>query len=200
MKISPLIIVLAAGLIAPCAAYAVKTAKADPKHDRHTPVEVTSDTLEVFQKENRAVFTGHVVAIQGEIRLKSDVMTVHYRKQAEPGEPKDKTKSATPGDVQDSAIEKIDADGNVFLSTPQETASGATGTYEPQKHEIHLHDHVVLTRGKNVLKGEHLVYNLDSGQSELIAGNGKPAEGKTSGRVHALFVPGGDETKKDKQK
>lgn len=200
MHSKKLIIVLLFALLLPGAAYAkvVKSGTA-PKHDRHAPIDVTSDTLEVFQQENRAVFTGHVVAIQGEIRLKSDVMTVFYRNKGNPDEPKikDKSAKATPATPDDSSIKKIDAKGNVFLSTPQETASGETGTYEPDDHMIHLNNHVVLTRAKNVLKGDHLVYNLDSGQSELTS-DGQPVKNAQTpdvkkGRIHALFVPGSDD-------
>src|SRR5258708_3631498 len=53
------------------------------KHDNHTPIEVTSDTLEVMQEQNQAVFSGHVVAIQGDVRLKADKMTVYYDKAPE---------------------------------------------------------------------------------------------------------------------
>src|SRR3954470_10684609 len=48
------------------------------KHNNKAPIEVTSDSLEVQQQQNRAVFTGHVVAIQGDVRLTSDKMTVFY--------------------------------------------------------------------------------------------------------------------------
>ncbi len=158
------------------------------KHDKHAPIDITSDTLEVFQAENRAVFTGHVVAIQAEDRLKADTMTVYYRKQDDAAAKKKKTSTGPEA----GAIKKIDADGNVFLSTPTETASGDTGTYEVEQQVIHLNNHVVLTRGQNVLKGDKLTYNLDTGKSVVTGGT---ADAKP-GRVHALFVP----ENKDKSK
>src|SRR5690349_1055058 len=93
-------------------------------HNNKSPIEITSDKLEVFQEENRATFTGHVVAIQGDVRLKADGMTVYYRQQ-DNGKKKSKDMA---GDA--NAIRKIDAQGGVFLSTPEETASGASGTYD----------------------------------------------------------------------
>ena len=165
--------------------FAVPAQAADPlaglKHDSRTPIEVTADTLEVFQQENKAVFSGHVVAIQGTIRLTSDTMTVHYRK------PEGDAPAAGAGNA--DAIQRIDADGNVFLSTPQETASGAKGIYDVEHHEIHLDDGVVLTRDKNVLKGDHLVYKFDTGQSVLTGGNAGAKPGSGQPRVRALFVP-----------
>jgi len=159
------------------------------------PIEVTSDTLEVFQQDNKAMFSGHVVAIQGDVRLKADTMTIYYRKQNTPSAHKTKAKE-TNSDAT-GAIIRIDADGKVFLSTPEETASGDKGIYDVEHHVIHLNDNVMLTKGKNVLKGDRLTYNFDTQQSVLTGGDGTPmtATGKTgSQRVHALFVPeGGDE-------
>jgi len=184
-------------LIPAVAAYAKPPMPASAqKHDRHAPIDITSDRLDVFQAENRAVFSGHVVAIQAEDRLKADEMVVHYRKQdeqeqAKTAAPDKKTPDANPMNA--GAITKIDTKGNVFLSTPAETASGDWGDYDVDAQVVHLNDHVVLTRGPNVLKGDHLVYNLDTCKSVVTsdagtaAPGGAPATGKQ--RVHALFIP-----------
>ncbi len=162
-------------------------------HDSRTPIEVTSDTLEVFQQENRAVFSGHVVAIQGDVRLKADTMTVHYRQSAEaPPAPKGK-KAPAPAASEGNSIRQIDADGNVFLSTPAETASGNHGIYDVEHHEIYLKNDVVLTRGQNVLKGDQLTYSFDTGKSKMTGVSTSTQPG--GARVRALFVPGGDEKK-----
>lgn len=173
----------------PCAAYAAGAPSLPgTSHSNRAPIEVTSDTLEVFQEENRAAFTGHVVVIQGDVRLKADSMMVYYRKPEDSGKkPGAKKKAATAGPGDPNAIRKIDAQGSVFLSTPEETASGASGTYDVEHHEIHLDDHVVLTRGKNVLKGSALTYNFNTGRS-ILKGEAPAANGKKE-RVRALFVP-----------
>lgn len=157
------------------------------KPSSNAPIEINADTLDVFQEENKAIFSGHVVAIQGNIRLKSDKMTVYYRSSEE--------KSKTEADKE--TIRKIDAVGSVFLSTPEETASGARGVYDVEKHAIHLNDNVVLTRGKNVLKGDKLTYNLDTGKSVITGGAQAttPKNGKGKDRVRALFIP--DEKKQE---
>jgi len=57
------------------------------KYDTKLPIEISSDKLEVHQHENRAIFTGNVIAVQGKIRLQADTMIVHYRqKSAQPGQ------------------------------------------------------------------------------------------------------------------
>lgn len=167
-------------------------------HKNDAPVEVTSDTLEVFQLENRAVFSGHVVAIQGDVRLKADQMTIYYNPPKEPegGKPEVR-KGAGPAP---DAVKKIDATGGVLLSTPEETASGENGTYDVEHNMIYLNNNVTLTRGQNVLRGTHLTYNFTTGRSVLTsaddqkaAGSAQPVPGKGKQRVRALFVPEGSQ-------
>ncbi len=151
--------------------------------DSKQPIEITSDSLEVLQNDSMATFVGNVVAIQGDVRLKSDKMTVYYAKKGD-------DKAAAANSTQQQSIKKIDVDGNVFLSTPDETAGGARGNYDVIGQEIHLQENVTLTRGKNVLKGNNLTYNFASGRS-VISGGDVAEQGTSKGkqRVRALFVP-----------
>lgn len=173
-------------------AFAKTKAKSEPiasfgkKRDNHTPIEVTADSLEVLQEESKATFSGHVVAIQGDLRLTAESMTVYYAmRDAAPA----KKKGEKAGE--ENAIKKIEASGNVFLATPDETASGALAVYDVDEQEIRMDGRVTLTRGKNVLEGEKLVYNFATGKSKIVSGvtsaPGVPAASK--GRVRALFVP-----------
>ncbi|MDX2072742.1 MAG: lipopolysaccharide transport periplasmic protein LptA [Alphaproteobacteria bacterium] len=156
--------------------------------DSKQPIEITSDQLEVHQAENVAIFTGNVVAIQNDVRLKSDKMTVYYTSAEE--KKSDSGQAATQADAAKQTIKKIDVDGNVFLATPEETASGARGNYDVEGEEIHLYENVVLTRGANTLKGSELTYNFASGKSIITGGAvAEDAAGKGTGRVRALFVP-----------
>ncbi len=152
--------------------------------DGKQPIEITSDSLEVMQNDSMATFVGNVVAIQGEVRLKSDKMVVYYAKKGEGKAP------AAADPAQQQSIKKIDVDGNVFLATPEETASGTRGDYDVEHQEIHLQENVTLTRGKNVLKGNVLTYNFASGRS-VISGGAVAEQGASKGkqRVRALFVP-----------
>lgn len=152
------------------------------KRDNHTPIEVTADALEVAQTESQATFSGHVVAIQGDLRLTAEKMIVTYAQKAAAGKNK-KSKD-------ENAIQKIEASGKVFLATPEETASGSTAVYDVDEQEIRLNGHVVLTRGKNVLEGENLVYNFATGKSKIVSAAATSAGDKSGKqRVRALFVP-----------
>ncbi len=199
------------------------------RFNSNEPIEITSDQLQVDQLQNIAIFTGNVVAIQGDVRLKSDIMTVYYisqnknnqnsnnqnsnnhktdnqsnnnqsnnnqnsNNQSSNNQENNKPeKTATASTTQ--SIKKIDVEGNVFLTTPEETASGARGNYDVVNNEIHLYDNVVLTREQNVLKGSRLDYNFQSGRSVISGGavaTGGASQGKE--RVRALFVPKNSKT------
>lgn len=171
------------------------------KYKTKAPIEITSDSLEVLQQANKAVFTGHVVAVQGDIRMKSEKMTVFYKntepeptKHGKTDKDRKKEKSLANAEPEKKSIEKIVVEKNVFLATPQETASGSRGLYDVVHHKIYLNDNVVLTRDKNVLKGDRLIYDLTTGKSELNfpEPTGSTGAGKTNQRVKALFVPDGD--------
>jgi len=184
------------------------------KYKSNEPIEINSDALEVLQQEHKAIFTGHVVAVQGDVHLASEKMTVFYKAPAEEkGKPDDKpeakkieTKSPAP---EKNSIEKIIVERNVFLTTPEETASGAHGIYDVENHKIFLNDNVVLTKDKNVIKGERLVYDFATGQSTM---NARETTAEPSGiattttqngkktRVKALFVPNSEEKLPSKQK
>ena len=53
---------------------------------------------------------------------------------------------------------------------------------------VTLSGNVVLTQGPNVLRGERLIVDLNSGVSRIEAGKGG------SGRVQGLFVPGSEKS------
>ncbi len=141
-------------------------------HDSAAPIEITADTLEVRQSENLAIFRGDVDAIQGDMLLKADMLVVHYRENSQsPDEP---------------GISQIDAEGNVFISSPNETAQGVRGIYDVDNKKIWLTGQVVLTQGDNIIQGEQLELDLVSGKSKVLSattGGGKRE------RVRGLFVP-----------
>lgn len=134
------------------------------KHDSSQPLEITADMLEVEQENQRAIFSGAVDVIQGDMRLNSDRLIVFYR-----------DKKA----AEQNAIYRIDVEGNVRFATPSETARGDNGVYDVDSGVIHLIGNVVLTSGTEaVIRGDELTMDLNTGQSEV-----------SGGRVKGYFVP-----------
>ncbi len=168
------------------------------------PIDISSDTLEVDQTQQIAVFTGNVVAIQGTMNLHSDRMTVYYTRKDDPSAPKTpeasvpvpaapkKTPAASgtmPAAGATSAISKIVVEGHVVLATPEESAQGVHGVYQVDQKIFHLTENVILTRGKNILRGTKLDYNLANGRSVLVGAGNAQIPASNGGRVRGLFVP-----------
>ncbi len=154
--------------------------------DRNKPVEISADSLEVLQANQKAVFRGKVEVHQGAVMLTAATMTVYYKQQDATN--KDAASAGAAG-----AVSRIEADGHVVLTTPEETARGHKGVYDVDGRRVNLQGDVMLTRGKNILKGETLTYNLDTGRSVLGASDnvidGQQGVKSGGGRIKALFVP-----------
>lgn len=142
--------------------------------DTDQPLEITADALEVQKAKQLAIFEGRVLVVQGELRLQSDRLIVHYSENSA-----NDTNGA-------SSIRRIDATGNVFLSSPRETAKGSRGVYDVENKLITLSGDVTLTQGQSVLKGQNMTLNLETGLSRIEGG---VSSGGGNGRVRGLFVP-----------
>jgi len=166
---------------------AVTPAVAQPLDvDGSQPIEIIADQMEWEQGERVAVARGNADAIQGKYRLRADVRTAYL---GEVGSEEGDDGGDGGGDAL-GEIQRIDAEGNVFFSTPEETAEGRSGTYDVTKGVVVLTGGVVLTREDNVIRGERMVMDLNSGTSRVDAA---PAtEDGGGGRVRALFLPKSD--------
>jgi lipopolysaccharide export system protein LptA len=172
---------VAAVFVASCLLAAADVDAQGFQHDTSLPIEITADRLEVVQPDRVATFTGNVDAIQGDLVLRADELRVHYSGGEQAGSAE-----------QAGAIRRIEASGNVFLSSPRETAEGDAGVYDVASNSVTLDGEVVLTRGENVIRGRHLEIDLVSGRARVV-GAATAAEGAAPGeRVRAIFTPSED--------
>jgi len=142
--------------------------------DSNAPIEITSDTMEWMNEERVAIARGNADAVQGRYKLHADVLRA-YLNQGE-------------GDTADK-IKLITADGNVSLTTPEESARGETGQYNVEKGIVELTGSVVLTQGQSVMSGDKLVMDLNSGRSTL----------HSEDRVRAVFTPENESSSEEGQ-
>lgn len=131
------------------------------KHDSSQPIEITADSLEVRQAEQRAIFSGSVVAGQGKLRLTADTLNVWYAENGGEGD-----------------IDRLRAEGDVFMTSGAESARGAWAEYQVSTGMVTMGGGVVLTQGPNAIRGERLSVDLNAGQGRI--------EG---GRVQSVFTP-----------
>lgn len=98
------------------------------------------------------------------------------------------------------SLKRVEALGNVVITTPTEIARGNRGDYDADSQVATLSGNVRLTRGDNQLNGDRAEVNMKTGISKLLADEGpstvsrtNPAEGK---RVRVLIMPGQAESGK----
>lgn len=181
-RAAPLAVTLAVvatlGLSGPVAAQVAaksptRAASALKGHNTDAPIDVDARAIDVLDQNGKAIWTGDVRIVQGDMKLNADTVTVFY----------DRLK--TGGAL---AIKRLDAQDNVRLITPTETASGRYGVYDVTQKTITLVGGVTLTRGESVLHGQRLTMDLDSGRSKLDGAGTPAAAGTPGGRVSGRFV------------
>jgi lipopolysaccharide export system protein LptA len=147
-------------------------------HNGNAPVDVTADRIEVQDRADRAIFAGNVHATQAEMTLETERLTVAYSNK--PG-----GAGASPGSngVQ---IHRLDAAGGVVVRSPSETAKGDFGIYDLDRKLVTLIGNVTLTQGRNIVNGQRLVINLDSGRA--VVDGGPPGVNSSGGRVTGHFT------------
>jgi lipopolysaccharide export system protein LptA len=148
------------------------------EHDTGQPIEITADSLEVVQADRLATFAGNVDAVQGDVVLSADRLKVFYRGSGDPA-----------GDGAGGSIRRIEALGNVVVTSPRETAAGDAGTYDVGASQITLEGGVVLTREENVIRGDRLELDLTTGVSRVVASTTASEGAPPEQRVRAVFSP-----------
>jgi len=145
------------------------------------PIKIDSDRLDIFDKEGRAVFTGNVVAVQGESTMHCTSMNVFYEQgRARNGAPA--KSGAGPAGSDNNSIKKIECRGPVTVASKTQVATGDNAEFDRVRNKVLLIGNVALSDGPNVTRGERIVYDLNSGTANV--------ETNPGGRVRALFVPG----------
>jgi len=161
---------LCAALFLPAAMVASAAAQIAPGRG---PVEVTADQVEAMRSEGKAVYTGNVVAVQGDVRIRSQKLTIICeRAPAAPGE--------TP-DESCARIEQMIAEGEVFYITPEERIRGDRAEYDYRNDTITMTGDVILSRGEEaVIRGTRVVYSVAEGRA-IVTADKKP--------VVSIFTP-----------
>jgi len=146
-------------------------------HNSNAPVDVTADRIEVQDRADRAIFAGNVHATQAEMTLETERLTVAYSNKPGAGG------GSAAGGVQ---IHRLDAAGGVVVRSPSETAKGDFGIYDLDRKLITLIGNVQLTQRNNIVNGQRLVINLDSGRA--VVDGGPPGVNSSGGRVTGHFT------------
>jgi lipopolysaccharide export system protein LptA len=153
------------------------------------PINIDADRLDVYDKEQRAVFRGNVVAVQGETTIRCTTLTVFYERQSQQGG--QRAQPASQGGSPNDSIKQIDCAGPVTVVSKDQVATSDNATFDRAANRVVLTGNAALSQCQNVTRGERIVYDLNTQVANVETGPG--------GRVRALFVPGGDDDKQKQQ-
>lgn len=134
-----------------------------------SPIEITSDTVEGDQKQNRVTFKGNVVAKQEDATLYANMVVVHY-------------------DTEMKKMKEIVATGNVRIVQLDRRATCQKATFYQIENKLVLDGEAVIREGDNVVRGERVVYVVDEERSYVEGGKG--------GRVVTTITPSSKEERK----
>ena len=173
-----------------------------PGANSKQPVSIEADKLVYFDKEQKAIYSGKVVVIQGDTKMTCSAMTIYMEKGSAPARPEaaaagDPAKAgeeagAAPG-AGTSHVKHLEAVGPVTVVSKTQVATADSGAYDKAQNKVWLIGNVTLSDGGNVTKGDKLTYDLTTGQATVDTG---PA----AKRVKGLFIPGAGSGDDDKSK
>jgi lipopolysaccharide export system protein LptA len=166
-----------------------------------TDVVTARDSLEWYDQKQIAVARGDAVAVKENVkRIRADVLTAHMTKDkpkpavntlaatpTKPAATKPGAAAGPPGaSGESSRISRVDALGNVLVSSATDIARGDYGVYNADTGIVTLLGNVTITRGDNAIRGQYAVVDLNNNVSRMMPTTGKP--GSPASRVEGLFI------------
>lgn len=168
--------------------------------DSKEPIKIDADKLDVLDKDNKAIFSGNVVAVQGETTVRCSTMTVFYEGRGQNGaagaarRPAAATAAApgapAPAQSSDGAIKRIECAGPVTVVSKTQAATSDNAVFDRANNKVIMTGNVALNDGPNITRGERLVYDTQTGIANI--------DTKPGGRVQGFFVPDSAEAGKEK--
>jgi len=132
-------------------------------------INVEADKLEVSEKadERVSVFTGNVSVTRGVTVINASAITIH----SDLGAPQSGKE----------AFNLIEATGKVTVTENNSRATADVATFDMKTQIATMTGNVVLSQGSNILSGETLTVDLNSGIARV--------EEAAGGRIKGVFTP-----------
>ena len=129
-------------------------------HDSDQPVEAVSDTLTIDQTNGRALFSGNVIIIQGDLRIAAEDVEVIY--------------SDLDGE---RSVDEVIATGGVLITRGEDAAEGEDAVYAVAAGILTMTGDVLVTQGTTTIAGDSMVVDMTTG------------DGVVEGRVRTVLTP-----------
>jgi lipopolysaccharide export system protein LptA len=166
---------LAVALAAPAAAQQLAT-------NSKAPIDVVADNLETSNSGCTYTWTGNAEALQDTARIRADKLVIINKVgSTKPGKSSSSSGAGNCGDM-----DRMEAHGNVFYVRPGQRVRANDAIYEAGSTVITMTGDVVAVRDQNVLRGDKMVFNTDTGQGQVV-GTSKGRGSKD--RPRGVFYP-----------
>ncbi|MEN6468678.1 MAG: lipopolysaccharide transport periplasmic protein LptA [Smithella sp.] len=149
------------------------------KMNQNEPIEIVSDKMEAFQENRLVVFSGNAVATQGDIKMKTDRLSIYYKKSNDKKEQIGQKAVDGTGD-----LDRIEATENVVITQKDMMATGKEAVYYHDSGQFVLTGNPVLHQGKNIIKGCRVIFYSNESKGRV-----EPCAAENSGRVTATIQP-----------
>jgi outer membrane protein assembly factor BamD len=137
----------------------------DTTIERGQPIDIVSDKVEAFWKENLIIFKGNVIARQKDIVIYADSLEAVI--------------------IEDGkGIDRVTAEGKVRIQQGLRVANCQKAIFYNRDQKVVLTGDPKIAEGDNVVSGEEIIFDIEKDRVEV--------KGGPSGRGKAKVQPGGE--------
>lgn len=153
--------------------------------DPNAPIDVEADTLTASDKAKTAIFRGDVRVVQGAFTIRAPELTAVYSGQAAIAA--DGTKQAGGG----TQLERIKATRKVLITSgSDQSVVGDWAEFDTRSNTAVIGGNVVLSQGRNVVRGQKLVIDMVTGKSRMETVPGVATSPGAAWSTSATAAPG----------
>ena len=118
---------------------------------RKDPIFITSDRLEVDQKKNTIIYKGHVVALQRDMTMRSEVLTAFYSPDMK-------------------GLKEVIAEGKVHVTQGNRVATGSRAVFNGKDMTITLTGNPMVRQGGKQVTGERITFYMEQDKAVVEGG------------------------------
>ena len=130
------------------------------------PINIEAGHFEMLLAEHKAMYTGGVVAVQGDREIRADNLTVYF---SEDNDVVSMVAEGDPATLSDQAAE------------PPITVAGATLDYHFEEQRVRVSGGSTLVQGEDRVSAEIIIYDVEAERAQAFSNDG--------GRVQLTLEP-----------
>jgi len=115
------------------------------------PIYITADQMEADRKKSMITYRGRVVALQGEMTMRSDSLTAYYT-----------------ADMKE--LREVVAEGKVHVSQGDRVATGAKAIFSGRDQTITLTGNPVVRQGNSEISGSRIIFFIEQDRAVVEGG------------------------------